>query len=100
MEYRKLGNTGLKVSRLALGCMSYGDNTSAGAHRWALDDDAAQPFFRQAAEAGITFWDTANTYQHGTSEELVGRAIKRYSRREDIVLATKVFGKMHDGPGG
>jgi aryl-alcohol dehydrogenase-like predicted oxidoreductase len=80
--------------------MSYGDNTSTNAHRWALDDDAAQPFFVQAVEMGITFWDTANTYQHGTSEELVGRAIKRYSRREDIVLATKVFGKMHDGPGG
>jgi aryl-alcohol dehydrogenase-like predicted oxidoreductase len=65
-----------------------------------LDEDAAQPFFRQAVEAGITFWDTANTYQLGTSEELVGRAISRYSRREDIVLATKVFGRMHDGPGG
>src|SRR5437773_8263647 len=100
MEYTRLGNTGLRVSRLALGCMSYGDNTSTGAHRWALDDDAAQPFFRQAVETGITFWDTANVYQHGTSEELVGRAIKRYSRRDDIVLATKVFGKMHDGPGG
>ena len=100
MEYTRLGNTGLRVSRLALGCMSYGDNTSTNAHRWALDDDAAQPFFLQAVETGITFWDTANTYQHGTSEELVGRAIKRYSRREDIVLATKVFGKMHDGPGG
>src|SRR6266704_696928 len=100
MEYTRLGNTGLRVSRLALGCMSYGDNTSTGAHRWALDDDAAQPFFRQAVETGITFWDTANVYQHGTSEELVGRAIKQYSRREDIVLATKVFGKMHDGPGG
>ena len=100
MEYTRLGNTGLKVSRLALGCMSYGDNTSTGAHRWALDDEAAQSFFRQAVEAGITLWDTSNNYQHGTSEELVGRAIKRYSRREDIVLATKVFGKMHDGPGG
>ena len=100
MEYTRLGNTGLKVSRLALGCMSYGDAAAAWAHRWALDEDAAQPFFRQAAEAGITFWDTANTYQLGTSEELVGRAIRRYSRREDIVLATKVFGKMHEGPGG
>ena len=100
MEYTRLGNTGLRVSRLALGCMSYGDHATAGAHRWALDDDAAQPFFRQAVEAGISFWDTANVYQHGTSEELVGRAIRRYSRREDIVLATKVYGKMHDGPGG
>src|SRR5579872_880678 len=100
VDYTRLGSTGLKVSRLALGCMSYGDPTTPNAHPWALNDEDAQPFFRQAVEAGITFWDTANTYQHGTSEELVGRAIKRYSRREDIVLATKVFGKMHDGPGG
>ncbi|KRB44864.1 aldo/keto reductase [Terrabacter sp. Root181] len=100
MEQRRLGNTGLRVSRLALGCMSYGDPTTAAAHLWALDDDAAEPFFRQAVDLGITFWDTANVYQHGTSEELVGRAIKRYARREDIVLATKVHGKMHDGPGG
>ena len=100
MEYTRLGSTGLKVSRLALGCMSYGDPTTDGAHRWALADDEAQPYFAQAVELGITFWDTANVYQAGTSEEVVGRAIKRYSRREDIVLATKVFGKMHDGPGG
>jgi aryl-alcohol dehydrogenase-like predicted oxidoreductase len=100
MEYTRLGNTGLKVSRLALGCMSYGDASAARAHRWALNEEEAQPFFRQAVEAGITLWDTANTYQLGTSEELVGRAIKRYSRREEIVLATKVWGRMHDGPGG
>jgi 1-deoxyxylulose-5-phosphate synthase len=100
MDYVRLGHTGLKVSRLALGCMSYGDATTLGAHPWALTDDAAQPFFRQAVELGITFWDTANTYQAGTSEELVGRAINRYSRREEVVLATKVWGKMHDGPGG
>jgi aryl-alcohol dehydrogenase-like predicted oxidoreductase len=100
MEYVRLGETGLKVSRLALGCMSYGDPATPGAHRWALNDDDAQPFFRQAIELGITFWDTANSYQNGTSEELVGKAITRYSRREDIVLATKVFGRMHDGPGG
>jgi 1-deoxyxylulose-5-phosphate synthase len=100
MDYVRLGHTGLKVSRLALGCMSYGDATALGAHPWALTDDAAQPFFRQAVELGITFWDTANTYQAGTSEELVGRAINRYSRREEVVLATKVWGKMHDGPGG
>jgi aryl-alcohol dehydrogenase-like predicted oxidoreductase len=74
--------------------------TSTSAHLWSLDDEDAQPFFRQAVELGVTFWDTANVYQHGTSEELVGRAIKRYSRREEIVLATKVHGKMHDGPGG
>ena len=100
MDYVRLGNTGLKVSRLALGCMSYGDPTTSNAHTWALNDDDAQPFFRQAVEMGVTFWDTANTYQLGTSEEVVGRAIGRYARREDIVLATKVFGWMHDGPGG
>ena len=100
MEHARLGDTGLKISRLALGCMSYGDPTTERAHKWALIDDAAQPFFQQAIELGITFWDTANVYQAGTSEEVVGRAIKRYSRREDIVLATKVFGVMHDGPGG
>jgi aryl-alcohol dehydrogenase-like predicted oxidoreductase len=100
MDYVRLGETGLKVSRLALGCMSYGDPMTAGAHKWSLDDEDAQPFFRQAVEVGITFWDTANTYQLGTSEEAVGRAITQYSRRQDIVLATKVFGRMHDGPGG
>ena len=100
MEHTRLGDTGLRISRLALGCMSYGDPTTEGAHRWALTDDDAQPFFQQAIELGITFWDTANVYQAGTSEEVTGRAIRRYSRREDIVLATKVFGKMHDGPGG
>jgi aryl-alcohol dehydrogenase-like predicted oxidoreductase len=100
MEYVRLGSTGLRVSRLALGCMSYGDPATPGAHPWALTEDAAQPYFRQAVELGVTFWDTANVYQRGTSEEYVGRAVTRYSRREDIVLATKVHGKMHDGPGG
>ncbi len=100
MEQTRLGDSGLKISRLALGCMSYGDPTTERAHEWALADDDAQPFFRQAIELGITFWDTANVYQAGTSEEVVGRAIERYSHREDIVLATKVHGKMHDGPGG
>ena len=99
MEYTRLGRTGLKVSRIGLGCMSYG-SAAAGMHRWTLDEDAAAPFFRQAVELGVTFWDTANVYQGGTSEEFVGRAISRFSRREDIVLATKVSGKMHDGPGG
>ena len=100
MEYTSLGNRGLRVSRLALGCMSYGDPTTPNAHPWALAEDEAQPFFQQAVELGVTFWDTANVYQLGTSEEIVGRAITRYSRREEIVLATKVRGKMHDGPGG
>jgi aryl-alcohol dehydrogenase-like predicted oxidoreductase len=99
MEYTRLGSTGLRVSRIALGCMSYADG-SRGNHPWALDEETSGAFFRQAVELGITFWDTANVYSAGTSEEFVGRAIRRYSRREDIVLATKVHGKMHDGPGG
>ena len=99
MQYTTLGNSGLKISRIALGCMSFGD-TSRGFNEWALDDTAAEPLFRQAVELGITFWDTANAYGYGTSEEIVGRAISKYTRREDIVLATKVFFKMHDGPGG
>jgi len=99
MKYTTLGNSGLKVSRIALGCMSFGD-TSRGFNEWALDDEAAEPLFRQAVELGITFWDTANVYDYGKSEEIVGRAVQKYSRREDIVLATKVFFPMHDGPGG
>jgi 1-deoxyxylulose-5-phosphate synthase len=99
MEYTRLGGAGLKVSRITLGCMSFGD-TSRGFNEWALDDEQAEPIFRQAVELGITFWDTANAYGYGTSEEIVGRAIRKYSRREDIVLATKVFFKMDDGPGG
>lgn len=99
MEQTRLGLSGLRVSRLGLGCMSYGDSGS-GMHQWTLDEDAAAPFFRQAVELGVTFWDTANVYQSGSSEEIVGRAVRRYSRREDIVLTTKVHGTMHDGPGG
>ena len=98
MHYTRLGSSGLKVSRIALGCMSFGD-TSRGFNQWALGDQAAQPFFQQAIELGITFWDTANVYGIGSSEEIVGRALKKY-RRDDIVLATKVHGKMHEGPGG
>jgi 1-deoxyxylulose-5-phosphate synthase len=97
MEYRRLGSSGLKVSRIALGCMSFGDGSRMP---WALDDENGEPIFRQAVELGITFWDTANIYGYGTSEEIVGRAIKSYTRREDIVLATKLFQKMSDGPGG
>ncbi len=99
MEYTYLGRSGLKVSRIALGCMSFGD-TSTGFYDWALDEETSADYFRQAVELGITFWDTANVYYAGTSEEYVGRAIKRFSRREDIVLATKLFFPMHEGPGG
>jgi len=97
MEYVNLGASGLKVSRITLGCMSFGDSSRM---TWALDADAAAPLFRRAVELGITFWDTANIYGTGSSEEITGRAINEYSRREDIVLATKVFMRMHRGPGG
>ncbi|HBX81888.1 MAG TPA: alcohol dehydrogenase, partial [Propionibacteriaceae bacterium] len=99
MQYVRLGTSGLKVSRIALGCMSYGDPTR-GFSAWSLDEEAAQPYFRQAMDLGITFWDTANVYTYGSSEEIVGRAIKTFSKRDDIVLATKVHFKMHAGPGG
>jgi aryl-alcohol dehydrogenase-like predicted oxidoreductase len=99
MQQVRLGSSGLRVSRIALGCMSYGD-PARGLHDWTLDEEASQPFFRQAVELGVTFWDTANAYQQGTSEEFVGRAVRRYSRREEVVIATKVFGTMHPGPGG
>ena len=99
MEYRRLGNSGLRVSRIALGCMSFGD-PARGFSEWSLGDEEAGPFFRQAIELGVNFWDTANVYGIGSSEEIVGRAVSEYARREDIVLATKVHFKMHDGPGG
>jgi 1-deoxyxylulose-5-phosphate synthase len=99
MEYTRLGRSGLKVSRIALGCMSFG-NASRGSIEWTLDEASAEPIFRQALDQGITFWDTANVYGYGTSEEIVGRAIKRYAHREDIVLATKVHFPMRPGPGG
>jgi aryl-alcohol dehydrogenase-like predicted oxidoreductase len=79
--------------------MSFGD-TSRGFSEWSLGYDDARPFFQQAVELGVTFWDTANVYGFGSSEEIVGRALQKYSRREDIVLATKVHFRMHDGPGG
>jgi aryl-alcohol dehydrogenase-like predicted oxidoreductase len=99
MEYTRLGGSGLQISRLALGCMSFGDK-NAGRMTWILDDDEAAPIFRQAIELGMTFWDTANIYGYGTSEEVVGRAIRSFTRREDVVLATKLFQRMYDGPGG
>lgn len=98
MEYTRLGSSGLKVSRIALGCMSFGE--PARAAEWVLDEDTAAPIFQQAVELGITFWDTANIYARGSSEEITGRAIRTFTTREDVVLATKVFFPMHDGPGG
>src|ERR1700733_12815512 len=99
MEHTRLGSSGLRVSRLSLGCMSFGDK-NAGRMTWILNDDDAAPIFRQAMELGITFWDTANIYGYGTSEEVVGRAIRSFTRRQDIVLATKLFQRMYEGPGG
>ncbi|KAA1179268.1 aldo/keto reductase [Rhizobium tropici] len=99
MEYVKLGRTGLEVSRICLGCMTYGD-PNKGTHAWSLKEEESRPLLRQAIEAGINFLDTANTYSNGSSEEIVGRAIKDFARRDDIVLATKVFNRMRPGPNG
>ena len=98
MQYTRLGPTGLTVSRIALGCMSFGD-PARGWQSWTLNEEDSQPYFRQAVELGITFWDTANVYTLGQSEEFVGRAIERYASREQIVLATKVNMPMGDDPG-
>ncbi|WP_375482485.1 aldo/keto reductase [uncultured Jatrophihabitans sp.] len=98
MKYRELGTTGLDVSAICLGCMSYGD-PERGAHPWSLGEDGALPFFRQAIDAGINFFDTANTYSAGSSEEITGRALREYADRDEIVLATKVFMPVDgDGP--
>lgn len=99
MQYVKLGSTGLDVSRISLGCMTYG-LPDRGTHEWTLDEEASRPLIRQALEAGITFFDTANVYSDGTSEEIVGRALKDFARRDEIVLATKVHGRMRPGPNG
>lgn len=97
MEYVNLGQTGLKVSRICLGCMTYGV-PDRGAHPWSLDEETSRPFFKRALELGINFFDTANTYSDGTSEEIVGRALRDFARRDEIVLATKVFYPMREGP--
>lgn len=100
MKYTKLGSTGLDVSVLCLGCMTFG-NPRAGHHSWALNEGDAKPVFRRAFEAGINFFDTANVYSNGTSEEFLGRAVKEFARRRDeVVIATKVMHRMHSGPNG
>jgi aryl-alcohol dehydrogenase-like predicted oxidoreductase len=99
MDYVKLGRTGLEVSRICLGCMSYGV-PGRGSHAWSLDETESRPFIRKALEVGINFFDTANVYSDGTSEEIVGRALKELTRREEIVIATKVHGRMRPGPNG
>jgi aryl-alcohol dehydrogenase-like predicted oxidoreductase len=99
MKYRKLGTTGLDVSSIALGCMSYGE-PGAGNHAWTLDEEASRPFIRHAVEMGINFFDTADAYSAGTSEEIVGRALAEMTDRDETVIATKVFGRMRPGPNG
>ncbi len=99
MDYVKLGRSGLEVSRLCLGCMTYGV-PDRGNHPWTLDEEQSRPFIKRALELGITFFDTANVYSDGTSEEIVGRALKDFARREEVVIATKVHGRMHPGPNG
>jgi len=99
MDYVRLGKSGLEVSRLCLGCMTYGEPLR-GPHEWTLDEAKSRPLIRQAIEAGITFFDTANVYSDGTSEEFLGRALKDFARREEVVIATKVHGRMRPGPNG
>jgi aryl-alcohol dehydrogenase-like predicted oxidoreductase len=99
VKYVKLGSTGLDVSKICLGCMSFGI-PDRGAHAWTLDDEQSRPFIRQALDAGINFFDTANVYSDGTSEEIVGRALAEMASRDEIVLATKVHGVMRPGPNG
>jgi aryl-alcohol dehydrogenase-like predicted oxidoreductase len=99
MRYVKLGSTGLDISPLALGCMSYG-TPERGNHAWTLPEEESRPLIRAAVDAGINFFDTANVYSDGSSEEIVGRALADFTRREDTVIATKVHGRMHEGPNG
>jgi len=99
MKYTKLGMAGLDISRLCLGCMTFGI-PDRGSHEWTLDEEKSRPIIRKAVEAGINFFDTANIYSDGTSEEIVGRALKEFGRREELVVATKVNGRMHKGPNG
>ena len=99
MQIVKLGRTGLDVSRLCLGCMTFGV-PERGAHPWTLDEERSRPIIRRAFELGFNFLDTANTYSDGTSEEIVGRAVREFARRDEVVIATKVFYPMRKGPNG
>jgi len=102
MDYVRLGNTGLQVSRICLGCMSYGQAKTPGVLQWAwtLSEEDSRPHIQRALEAGINFFDTANVYSNGESEEVVGRALKAFARRDEVVLATKVWGPVWKGPNG
>src|SRR5271170_1420963 len=93
MEYVGLGKSGLKVSRICLGCMSYG-NAESGFHAWVLNEAQSRPFIRRALELGINFFDTANVYSYGSSEEILGRAINDFAKRDQVVIATKLYAPM------
>ena len=99
MEYARLGSTGLQVSRICLGCMGFGD-AARWIHKWVLTEDESRPIIRKALELGINFFDTANVYSLGASEEILGRALRDFARRDEVVIATKVHGKMSDAPNG
>jgi 1-deoxyxylulose-5-phosphate synthase len=99
MKYVKLGNTGLDVSGLCLGCMGFG-KADGWIHNWTLNEEESRPIIKKALESGINFFDTANVYAFGNSEEILGRALKDYSNRDEVVIATKVWGQMHKGPNG
>src|SRR5580698_5890298 len=99
MKSHRLGKTGLEVSSICLGCMTFGV-PERGSHPWTLDEDKSRPIIKQALEAGINFFDTANAYSDGTSEEIVGRALKDFASRDELVIATKVFYPMRPGPNG
>jgi len=99
MEYTRLGNTGMKVSRICLGCMGFGD-AERWVHKWVLNGENSRPVIKKALELGINFFDTANVYSIGASEEILGRALKDFAKRDEVVVATKVFGKMREEPNG
>jgi aryl-alcohol dehydrogenase-like predicted oxidoreductase len=99
MEFTRLGSTGMKVSRICLGCMGFGD-AERWTHKWVLNEENSRPIIKKALEMGINFFDTANIYSIGVSEEILGRALKDFANRDEVVIATKVRGKMQDGPNG
>ena len=99
MRYVKLGDTGLDVSAICLGCMSFGE-PDRGSHPWSLDEERSRPLIKAAVEAGINFFDTANVYSAGSSEEIVGRALREFARRDEVVIATKVFFPTRKDPNG
>lgn len=100
MEYAKLGNTGMDVSRICLGCMSFGSAEGWAHNPWALNEEESRSIIQRALDLGVNFFDTANVYARGASEEILGRALKDFAKRDEVVIATKVRGRMHDGPNG